>query len=117
VPPPRAAPPAAAAPRPVPLTAELMLLEEASASARRGEFERTLTLLDVHERRFPTGALAEEAEVLRIGALFGAGSRATGAARARRFLERSGDGVLAGRVQAMLSNEMSARAGVNQRSP
>jgi hypothetical protein len=110
---PTPAPPSAAhsVPRTLPavpsaaLAAEVDLLNRAQAAAQRRDHRETLARIAEHDRRFPAGALAQEAEVLRIAALFGVGQRAIAAARATRFLERNGDGVLAARVRSMLSAE------------
>jgi hypothetical protein len=51
--------------------AELEMLERAHRSDARGDFLAVLALAAEHERRYPTGRLCEEREVLRLRALIG----------------------------------------------
>ncbi len=100
--PPAAAPPAARAPAPS-LAAELALLEEAESAIRKRRCDEALARLQEHRMAFPDSALAEEAAVLRIAALFGAGQRAVARAEAARFLTRSSSSLLADRVRSLLA--------------
>jgi len=52
-----------------PLDAEIVLLRDARAALRRGDAASALALLDVHDRRFPAGALGEDCSAARIHAL------------------------------------------------
>jgi RNA polymerase sigma factor (sigma-70 family) len=69
------APPMPPAPsdEPPPFAAELASLEAARAALLGGDARRALDLLARHRRRFPAGALAQEAAVTRIDALCGLG--------------------------------------------
>jgi hypothetical protein len=51
------------------VAAEVRLLGDAQSAMRAGEPERALLLLDEHARRYPKGALGEERDAARIGAL------------------------------------------------
>jgi hypothetical protein len=96
-------PAAPAAPQAEALAAEIALLDQAATSLRRRSFQRALGQLEEHDRRFPGGALAEEASVLNIAARLGLGDRDGAQIRARRFLDRHGDSVLAARVRSMMN--------------
>lgn len=79
-PPRTAAPVAPAAPPPTESTAssmpsELAALQQARASLASGDPARALSMLDAYVARFPHGAMAQEAAVLRIEALVRAGDR------------------------------------------
>jgi hypothetical protein len=67
------------------LTAEVSLVGDAQRALRAGDPERSLALLGEHEQRFPAGALAPEAAVLRVDALCAAGRVLDAEAAARRF--------------------------------
>ena len=77
-----AAPPAAASS----LAEEVAVLRAADLALRRGEHALALRGFEEHARRFPQGALREEAEGGRIVALCGL-RRAEGPARASRFAQ------------------------------
>jgi hypothetical protein len=98
--PPPAAPPPAAPPS---LAAELALLDAAATDIRNRHFQEALDRLREHGRAFPASALAEEAAVLRIAALFGTNQRLAARAAAERFLLRSPGSLLADRVRTMLA--------------
>jgi TolA-binding protein len=102
-PPAIAPPPAAVASSPARLADEIALLDRAEAAVSRGDFRGALAQLGEHYRRFPAGTLTQEAEVLRIRALLGAGRRDDAQARARRFLGLHSDGVLAAKVRSLLA--------------
>lgn len=88
-------------PTPTDFTAELDLL----ARARRvvaGAPERALQLTAEHARRFPTGVLAQEREVLAIDALSRLGQPDLAAMRARRFMEKYPDSAHRVRLEAAL---------------
>jgi hypothetical protein len=69
-----------------PLAAELHLIGDAQSALRGGDAERSLALLGEHDQRFPSGALAPEAAVLRVDALCTAG-RVSDAESARQHFE------------------------------
>ena len=81
------------------LSEEVAALDAAQTALQAGSPGRALRLLDAHAARFPRGRLGLEAEVVRIQALARAGNRAAAAARARGFLERHPNSVLAPRVR------------------
>jgi len=81
------------------LTEEVAALDAAQTALQSGNPGRALRLLDAHAARFPRGRLRLEAEVVRIEALAKAGNRAAAAARARSFLARFPNSVLAPRVR------------------
>jgi hypothetical protein len=68
---------------------ELALLGPARAALAHGDFASALAAIGKHERRFPSGQLAEEREALRVQALSGLGrandARQTAAAFRARF--------------------------------
>jgi hypothetical protein len=92
------APPRSSAPAPS-LTEELAALDATSRALRAGDAAGALRLLDDHARRFPRGRLGLEAEVLRIESLARTGETAAAASRARSFLARHPNSVLARRVE------------------
>jgi hypothetical protein len=87
------------------------LLEAANSAARRSDFREALARLDEHAVLFPQGALVEEAAVLRISALLGAGERAAARGEANVFLSRFGKSLLADRVRLMITEPPSPTKG------
>lgn len=87
----------------VPLSAELAALDAARSALGRGDASNALTSLDAYSRAFPSGKLRLEAEVLRITALARTGHSAAADERARAFLRRHPDSLLAPRVRAYLT--------------
>ena len=87
------APPPTAPARPTParLDAELALLRGARAALAAGTGAEALALLAEHERRFPSGHLAEERVVLTVQALCALGRRVEAQATAARFVARHPD--------------------------
>ncbi len=83
----------------VDLEAEMRWVRAADAALRSGNVGTAQGLLDDHAREFPSGALAEEREGLRIvaGCQSQSGDGNRGAAR---FLEHAPHSLLAGRVRA-----------------
>jgi hypothetical protein len=80
-----AAPPQA---RPVPgnpLARELKLLASARAALDQGDARRALALAKAHERRFPSGQLAEEGQALQALALCALNDNEAGSTAARFF--------------------------------
>lgn len=81
-----APPPAPPAPAPgVPSDAEVSLLQQAMEAAQHGHPEVALQALDAHAAQFPSGALAQEREVLAIEAQVKLGRLGEAQARAARF--------------------------------
>jgi TolA-binding protein len=71
------------------LASETALIDAARAALNRGDPGRALALLGQHGEEFSGGVLAQEAEILRIHALFARGDRTSAAEHARRFLSRN----------------------------
>jgi hypothetical protein len=90
------------APRATPpdLEGEARLLEQADADLRRGDAQAALGRLAEHAAQYPSGALREEREGIRVVALCRAGREAEGKAAADRFLARSPRSTLAARIRA-----------------
>jgi hypothetical protein len=82
------------------LAEEVALLGRAQQAMREGRADHALEILGEHDRRFGSGALAEEAQAARVLALCEAGRRAEARALGARFLARSPDSPLAARVRA-----------------
>jgi len=98
------APAAAATPAAALLTEELGALDHARVALVNGEGRRTLDELDAYDRRFPSGRLQIEAEVLRIDALAKLGRKDAARQRAEAFLRRYPNSVLATRVRAHVAD-------------
>jgi hypothetical protein len=90
------------APRATPpdLEGEARLLEQADADLRRGDAQAALGRLAEHAARYPSGALREEREGIRVVALCRAGREVEGKAAADKFLARSPRSTLAARIRA-----------------
>lgn len=86
-------------------TQELALLQRARVALGRGDAEAALSVLAEHERRFPTGELAEERRAVRIIALCDAGKAPQGRAEARTFLVAHPSSTLAGRIRSACAIE------------
>jgi TolA-binding protein len=99
------APPAAAeAPAAPPSLAEEMKSAEAiRAAAREGRTADAIRLLDEHDARFPTGALAEETLVLRIETFAKAGRASEAKALAAKFITERPKSPYAPRVRSTMS--------------
>jgi TolA-binding protein len=99
-PPSRPATPSASAAAPsTRLAQEVAALDRARSALSGGVPRAALDALDDYAARFPDGALAPEATVLRIEALARAGDRARAAALARGFLARHPGGPLSERAR------------------
>jgi hypothetical protein len=79
------------------------LLAAAADSEAAGAHADALVRVAEHERLFPSGALAEEAALIRIRALGGTGRRADARHLAATFLNDHPDSVLAPRVRSLLN--------------
>ncbi|QRK11227.1 hypothetical protein JQX13_14810 [Archangium violaceum] len=95
--------PRARAPEAPPLDEELALLEGAYQALQRGEAAEALAEAERHAVRFPSGALAQEREVLAIDALVRMGRRAEAGARAGAFRARYPTSTHWVRIQGLLS--------------
>jgi hypothetical protein len=84
------------------LHSELLQLDAARARLSGGQPDQALALLDAYERSTPRGALRLEAEVVRIDALSRSGRLAQAEVRARAFLKRYPESVLAARVRRIV---------------
>jgi len=85
-------------PSPSSLTAEMRLLETARAALSGGDARRALTLIQEHEREFPSGSLSEERRASKVFALCELGRRAEAARAAAEFLRTAPASPLRGRV-------------------
>jgi hypothetical protein len=101
---PVAVPDAPAATHAATLSAELGALDRARLSLTGGDARRALDALDAYDRRFPSGRLQLEAEVLRIDALAKLGRKDAARQRAETFLRRHPNSVLATRVRAHVAD-------------
>jgi hypothetical protein len=95
---------AVAAARAATLAEELRALDHARLALANGDARRTLGALDTYDRRFPSGRLQIEAEVLRIDALTKLGRKDEARQHAEAFLRRHPNSVLATRVRAQLAD-------------
>jgi len=84
------------------LTEELGALDRARLALAKGDARRALDGLDGYDRRFPSGRLQLEAEVLRIDALARLGRKDAARQHAEAFLRKHPNSVLATRVRAIV---------------
>jgi hypothetical protein len=96
--------PSAKAPRPSSsaLGEQVLEVDRARRSLAGGDPADALRRIDAYEARFARGALRDEAEVLRVEALLGAGDRAAATRAADRFLAAHPDSPHAARVRALI---------------
>jgi hypothetical protein len=85
-------------------SAELQSLDEARAAVAAKEPARALAILDGYHARFPRGAMAPEATVLRIEALTSAGDHAAAERVAEAFLRDNPGSPYAPRVHSLLGS-------------
>jgi len=78
---------------------ELNVLQPARSAVALRDFSSALPILAEHERRFPTGRLAEEREALRVQALSGMGRMEEASRAAAAFRERFPGSVLLSRMR------------------
>jgi hypothetical protein len=69
------------------LGSQIALLDRARSLSQAGQAAQALRVLDEYEQRFPKGALAQEATVARVEALFQSGRSEAAIALANRFLD------------------------------
>lgn len=89
------------------LRAELALMQRARQALARGLSVEALSLLERHEREFPTGSLRPEREVLVVRALCSMSKGAQARERARRFLRAHPDSPWADRLRAACPSSAS----------
>jgi hypothetical protein len=95
--------PAANAPTPSMLAAEVAMLDQARSAVSAKNGERALDVLGRYERQFPSGTLNLEATVLRIEALYLTGSGAAATALGREFLASHPSSTHAEHVRRLLA--------------
>jgi hypothetical protein len=84
------------------LEREVKMLDAAKQALARGAAHDALSALGAYEREFERGALAPEAQVLRVRALLAAGDREAASAAARRVIASDPEGRHAVVVRALL---------------
>jgi hypothetical protein len=84
---------------------ELRVLQPAQRAVARQDFASALASTAEHQRRFPTGRLAEEREALRVKALLGLGRDGEAKRAGSAFRKRFPDSALGGRMDEMLEPE------------
>ncbi len=82
-----------------PLSEELSLLDRARAALRGSSPAQALVHLQQYERRFPSGRLGFEAEVLKVQVLVASGKRQAASQQAKRLLRRNPNSVAASRLK------------------
>ncbi|AKU93851.1 hypothetical protein AKJ09_00515 [Labilithrix luteola] len=96
--------PEAASPRPLNSIAEqIRLVDSARRHVAAHEGREALAVLDDYARRFPGGALDEEATALRVEALDRAGDHAAAVALGRRFMSANPNSAYASRVALVIA--------------
>jgi hypothetical protein len=81
---------------------ELRVLQPAQQAVARPDFASALGAIAEHQRRFPSGKLAEEREALRVKALLGLGRTAEAQRAGVAFRQRFPNSALRGRIDKML---------------
>jgi len=84
---------------------ELRVLQPAQQAVARKDFASALAAVAEHQRRFPSGKLAEEREALRVKALLGLGRSEDAQRAGAGFQKRFPRSALVGRMDRMLSAE------------
>jgi len=102
-------PPAIATVAPAPskadsLADQVAALDRARAALRSGDFASAVRLVDRYEAEYPRGAFTQEAEAVRVDALFRSGNRAAAESAARRFLAAYPSSPHAPRMRALLGS-------------
>lgn len=90
------------------LAEEMHLVDSIRSAAKGGDTQRAWKLLEEHQARFPSGALSEETDALRIETLHRLGRSQSAAELARRFLSERPSSPYARRVQATLARVNAA---------
>jgi hypothetical protein len=91
---------------PSPLMAEVVALDAIRGAAAEGELGVARGLLDDYARRFPTGMLHEEADVVRIDIELSDGELERGRGLAGKFLEAHPASPHASRLRELLSSSL-----------
>jgi len=86
------------------LSEQIAELDRARAALDGGSPERALRLVDAYEASYPSGALVQEAELLRVEALVRAGNQPDAERAGKRFLAAYPKSPHAARVRALLGN-------------
>lgn len=81
---------------------EIAAFDRARAALDAGDSDRALALVDVYEKRFPSGTFVQEAEVLRVQALSRKGDSSGARRVGQRFLAAHPTSPHAARVRAIL---------------
>jgi outer membrane protein assembly factor BamD (BamD/ComL family) len=81
---------------------ELAALQQARAALGAGDPARALSMLDAYVARFPHGAMAQEAAVLRIEALVRAGDRPAAQRAADAYLTAHPQSPYMDRIRSLL---------------
>ncbi len=84
------------------LASEISLLDRARSALDGGDTNAALAALDEHGKKYETGALSEEAELLRLEALVQRGQTAAAVSQARAFLAAHPRSPHAGRVRRLM---------------
>ncbi len=84
---------------------ELHVLRSAQQAVSRADFALALAAIADHQRRFPSGQLAEEREALRVKALLGLGRLAEAQRAGAAFRERFSHSALLERIDEMLETQ------------
>jgi hypothetical protein len=87
------------------LPIEIAMLDDARAALAGGAPARAVAALDRYGARFPDGAMAPEATMLRIEALRALGDRGAAARVGHDFLQRDPDSPYTARVRSLLGRE------------
>jgi len=91
----------------VDLAGELRSVDTARFAIARHQYADALRLLDEHERRYPSGQLAQERERLRIQALVATGDMAQARSRAAAFRKQHPSGLLVPSVERALEGDQN----------
>jgi TolA-binding protein len=81
---------------------ELPILQPALDAVANQDYLAALAAIAAHQRKFPSGHLAEEREGLRVKALVGLGHMSEAARAGTTFCERFPHSALLGQIQEML---------------
>ncbi|HTB74017.1 MAG TPA: hypothetical protein VK762_12270 [Polyangiaceae bacterium] len=90
------------------LSVEITLVQDAARALASGDAAGALRVLDRYDRKWPHGALAEEAGALRVQALQRTDRAAEARTLARKLLDAHPHGVLAARLQRVLDGSTDA---------
>jgi hypothetical protein len=95
----------ASAKQPSALEEEIALIHAARAALSKGRSANgeAKAALDAHAKRFPTGLLSEEAEVLRIDLLVGMGDTKSAKSKAMAFMATHPSSAHSGRLRSLLA--------------